>query len=231
MFSCIEVELKPFKKVIAYAERYGRDWKAEGKPKIIYTSNKIYTNEEIEAIFNGDWSLIKLGPFETKHIRKIRPAITETLAGTDRIAVGLALEAYLRKPSKKVIRAQRVGKKDYSVYVFRLKPEACESPLLLKHQSSKGRKKEAYYVGQTSSPIAERFEQHTNPSNSKYKLGSIVMKKFAFSKEFHVCDCTEQFQKAGIVTMEGLSLFESLAAERELGLYIRNTMNCFSHFN
>jgi hypothetical protein len=108
---------------------------------------------------------------------------------------------------------------------------SCKSPLLLKHQSCKGRKKEAYYVGQTSKTIAERFQQHTDPSCSKYNLGSAVMKKFAFSHVFELCDCTTQFKAAGIVGMAKLSRYESLSAERELGLYIRNTLNCFSHFN
>lgn len=44
------------------------------------------------------------------------------------------------------------------------------------------------------------------------------MKKFAFSHVFELCDCTTQFQAADIVGMAKLSRYESLSAERELGL-------------
>jgi hypothetical protein len=231
MFSCIEVELKPYKKVLSILSRYGHDWAAEGKPKIIYTSNKIYTAEETSAIFKGEWSLIKLGPFEPKHIKKIRPSITETLSGEDRIQLGLALEAYINKPTSKVIRAQKEVKKNYSVYVFRLKPEACESKLLLKHNPPKNRKSEAYYVGQTSLSIAERFDVHTNPNNPSHRKGSPVMRKFAMSSQFEDCDCTAFFAQLSGIETNDLSHYESLAHEKAMMLFIRNQYKAFSHSN
>jgi hypothetical protein len=231
MFACIEVELKPSKRVLKRLEILGRDWKGEGKPKIIYTSNKVYTSEEVKIIFEGDWSIIKLGPFELRDIKQLRPSITESLCGNDNITVGLKLEAYIRSDIKKVIRAQQETKRNFSVYVFQLQQKACESQVLLKNNQPKNRKKQAFYVGQTSLNIAERFDVHINPNNPSHRKGSSIMRKFALSDQFDECNQTFLFEiLSGIKTTE-LTYYESLANEQKMTLYIRNQYNAFSHSN
>jgi hypothetical protein len=142
---------------------------------------------------------------------------------------GSASEAYINKPTSKVIRAQKEVKKNYSVYVFRLKPEACESKLLLKHNPPKNRKNEAYYVGQTSLSMAERFDVHTNPNNPSHRKGSPVMRKFALSSQFEACDRTAFFAKLSGIKTKGLSYYESLAHEKAMMLFIRNQFQAFSY--
>jgi hypothetical protein len=78
MFGCIEVELKPVKKVVEYIAKLGYDYVKLGKPKIVYTSNKVYTLDEIEEIFAGNWALIQIGKFDQKQIKKLKSLLKKT---------------------------------------------------------------------------------------------------------------------------------------------------------
>lgn len=222
-FACIEVELKATKKVLKILNNIGIDWLAIGKPKIVYTSKKIYTRDEIEFIYSGNWELIKMSPFDQKHIEKLRPSATQLLTGEDKIEVGLMMEEYIRKPLSKVVRAQVEGLRNYSVYVFRLKDKACKyNKLIDANQPTKGRVNEAFYVGQTVISIQERFAIHTNKEHPNHAKGSSVMKKFAFSNHFEECNFTTAFELTSPIKVSGLTYYESLYNERAMALFIRD---------
>lgn len=229
MYGCIEVELKPGKKVVEYVAKLGYDYNKLGKPKIIYTSNKVYTLAEIEEIFAGNWALIQIGKFDQKQIKKLRRHLTDSIFGEDKIEVGLLLEEYLSKPFKKVIRAQNPPKNKYSVYVFRLSDKACESNKLLKLNPPENRINKAFYVGQTSLSIEERFHVHTDTKHEKHAKGSVIMKQFAFSKKFNECNATDEFVRLSNIKVQNLSYYESLKNERDMAAFIRDRLNFFSY--
>ena len=232
LFGCIEVQLKPTRKVIAFLKRFGYDWVELGKPKIVYMSKKVYSKEELERIFiNNEHDLIKIQPFNFKQIKKLRPAITELLLGDDRIDVGLSMEEYISRSSTKTLRPQKISPKNYSVYVFELNNLALDNKTIRGgNEPIEGRFQKAYYVGQTSLSIEARFDVHTNPENPKHSKGSWVMKKFAASKEFNKCNVAEELTKKSNIKTNDLTYFESLDNERRLAYFIRDELNCYAHF-
>ncbi len=229
MFGCIEVELKPCKKVVEYIAKLGYDYNKLGKPKIVYTSYKVYSISEIEEIFAGNWTLIKIGKFNQKQIKKLRRHLTDSIFGEDKIEVGLLLEEYLNKSFKKVIRAQNPIKHKYSVYVFRLSEKACEANKLVKLNPTENRIKKAFYIGQTSLSIEERFQVHTDTKHENHAKGSVIMKQFAVSKKFNDCNVTDEIAELSGIRVQNLSYYESLKNERDMASFIRDRLNFFSY--
>ncbi|HRY98148.1 MAG TPA: hypothetical protein P5550_03735 [Bacteroidales bacterium] len=223
-YSCVEVELKPGKKVLNRLKQMGIDWEGLGKPKIVYLRLKVFDAEERYRIYDGDLKLLESANFlNTRMIRKVRPTVTENLSRDDKIEAGLAAEDYIKLPSHSVVRAQWPEEKRYSVYVHKLNNDVWKNIRFQRQNDFITPGKDAFYVGQTALDVEERFYVHTDPDHPNHQHCSAIMEKYSkFPNDFMRSLSTQEFDKASGIRCNGLSTFEALRNEELMAAYIRS---------